>query len=458
MPGLSINLLPLHFFLDLALVERLLPWLRTITPVRRHQDDSIDKPTQGTTSPVVPRDGLGVLDSLEAEYSDDHRGHAVSPSSSSNIVQAPFIRLDLRCPARTSSQGIGDGSFMRSGIFTLDIHQVAVQLSSSSPDDIRPRSGAPPPPTMQIEWRQLGLFFLRVSETRARAFLAIGVSLAANSHDSSNDGPPLLPRIQLFPSERTTPSSTLSSFKAAPADPQHIKCRFPSIQADVHKATAEGLQYFVDDITQWLNGAFGDGSRPCPKEDIKLIGSRFFGTKYSSVSSSSSEEGSSPLQGATAGGKSSAGMATVEISDIDITLRAPRTSAAGDPPRVMQLWAAETIVTLDSSVHLKKESILCVAVGDLKFQDVSHAEAPVSIVERTSHRGLESRPRATLSVQLASAAELDLSGRTTDVEVSVFNCTFFGSADFSWVSDLADFAKPPEGVRPSHVSFPLVLC
>lgn len=319
-----------------------------------------------------------MLDSLDAEYSDTLEAQAAGPSSSPTTLHLPFLRLEIRCPAPASSKGIGDGSIMRSGILTLDVHQASIRLSPSagtSSGAAQPRAAAPPSPSVQLEWRQLGLFFLRVADTRARAFLAVGLSSAVSSHDASTDGPPLLPRVQLFPAVAAGPPRSLPA--TAPVSPQHVVCRLPSVQADVHKTTAEGLQYFVDDVTQWLNGAFGDGSRPCPKEDIRLIGSRFFGTRFSSVSSSSSDEGISPAGGRTPV-EPGASMVTVDISDsacscsaarpdydadtlppppahppVDVTLRAPRTSAPSDPVRVMQLWAAETAVTFDTLVGAK---------------------------------------------------------------------------------------------------------
>jgi hypothetical protein len=43
----------------------------------------------------------------------------------------------------------------------------------------------------------------------------------------------------------------------------------------------------------------------------------------------------------------------LHASVVDVTLRAPRVSSPADPVRVVQLWAAETFITFDTSIDLK---------------------------------------------------------------------------------------------------------
>ena len=318
-PTLAVHVLPLHVFIDLALVDRLLSWLRSISPIdsatstsartaRRRRDES----------PATRFRDPGVLDSLDAEYPSGSSGvefaAALLPPI---IVRVPFIRLEIRCPAPTSGQGIGDGSFLRSGILSLDLRNGVARLKPAASGP-QAKATAEPTASTEVEWQQLNLFFLRVGETRARAFVDVGLGPAADTHDSATDGPPLLPDVQVFQSTISSPRRGSHSQQASSSlstEAQHLVCRLPSIQVDAHKATVEGLQYFVDDITQWLNGAFGDGSRPCPKEDIKLIGSRFFGARHSSFSSSSSDDGRSSASGGLILGESSESLVTIEIAD-----------------------------------------------------------------------------------------------------------------------------------------------
>jgi autophagy-related protein 2 len=305
-PGIAVHVLPLHFFIDLALIDRLLPWLRSIPPVL-----ASTKTRAARGRPEHP--AASVLDSLDAEYpaGGPRRELADAPLSPSNL-HVPFLRLEIRCPAPASSLGIGDGSYLRSGILTLDLRNAVARLKPAAAR-LQARSASESTAATEVEWQQLEVFFLRVGETRALSFVSVGLGSAVDSHDSAADGPALLPQIQVFP-------ALVAPIRPGPrgqqsAGAQHLVCRLPSIQIDAHKATAEGLQYFVDDITQWLNGAFGDGSRPCPKEDIRLIGSRFFGARQSSFSSSSSDDGRSSVGGRLPPGESSESLITVEIAD-----------------------------------------------------------------------------------------------------------------------------------------------
>lgn len=308
-----------------------MPFLRSLTPPSTSpfsthaydlSEDDLTPPA--TPAPPLRRNMSTVIDDLEAEDAAPHPHHPIVDAQQPAFsLRCPLVRAEIRCPAPSSSRGIGDGSFIRSGIVILDVHDVhltsGVARSGASPtlahqrvrlaEERRPneRNLAQETPLFRAEWGKLGLFLARVSDTRAKAFVVVGLASAAASHDPLLDGPPLLPRIQLLPgvhhsisSRRTQASSRHqqppnsfqlpgASRSAKPAGSKSIKtldCRIPSIRANIHKSTIEGLQYFADDITQWLDGAFGDGSRPKPRDDLKLIGSRFFGPKTSTTSSS----------------------------------------------------------------------------------------------------------------------------------------------------------------------------
>jgi autophagy-related protein 2 len=73
-----------------------------------------------------------------------------------------MIRLDIRCPAPLNRRGSwGDGAHLRSGIVTLDIHDLNVRVSEDKPDTRRhlspDASGG-----INVEFQKIVLLFSRV--------------------------------------------------------------------------------------------------------------------------------------------------------------------------------------------------------------------------------------------------------------------------------------------------------
>lgn len=72
----------------------------------------------------------------------------------------------------------------------------------------------------------------------------------------------------------------------------------------------------------------------------------------------------------------------------------------------------------------------------------------------------ELAPKPILFFRFISSSDLDGSTKETDVQLSLYNNTFFVTSDSSWIADLASFAKTPEGVSPPalfHLPSPILL-
>lgn len=261
-----------------------------------------------------------MIDHLEASDEFVPQGGPSPVPPPSLLVKLPLLRAEFRCPAPASSQSLsetlGDGSFVRSGILILDVHDACLSLgvSNPSPSSRGPRSApayrtyrnepvAEDSAGLSLEWKKLALAFARVSDNKAKAFVLLGSIGVGTLHDPLVDEVPLRSRIQIR-TEFTKPSFPQpirrSPNKATAGQScQVIECRIPSVRANIQKGTIDGLQYFADDITQWLDGALGDGVQPIPREDIKMIGSRFFGTRVSSEDSE--EDGLDGMDGEQSG-------------------------------------------------------------------------------------------------------------------------------------------------------------
>lgn len=242
------------------------------------------------------------------------------------------------------------------------------------------------------------------------------------------DQDPLPPVFELKKSINTITGVAASS----------VTCRIPNVQAKVDQTTIEGLQFFADDLTHWLDGAFGDGSAPKPRDDLKMIGSRFFGSKASSSASSSDDE----VEDAKA-----ATVLKVLVTEVDVTLHVPRVA---DPfaidistERVLGLHASDMEVKVELNTAGKQETTLNLTVMDATFADRS---ANADILRRTVPLSLTMNTSPILALRFTSLTNIATLTKETGISVTCTTAAAFITRDLGWIKELKSFAKTPEGV------------
>lgn len=222
-----------------------------------------------------------------------------------------------------------------------------------------------------------------------------------------------------------------------------ITIRIPSVQAKIRQRTIEGLQFFADDITHWLDGAFGDGSAPKPRDDLKMIGSRFFGSKASSsTSSSAEEEEEDDLTTAT--------VLRLLVTEADVTLHVPRRlpadAQAEVEERVLSLKASDLDVKLESNTTGRQETALILAILDAEFADRTDPINPSRILARTTPLSLAVNNSPIVHLRFSSLTHPQSGFKETGIKLTLSSCIAYITKDLSWAKDLARFAKTPEGV------------
>ncbi|GFZ46386.1 Autophagy-related protein 2 [Saitozyma sp. JCM 24511] len=432
---------PVHIFVDLSLVERLLPMLRSIAPAIRHPP--VERDTPLGLRPTLPTPGSGlprvqsshyVIEDLDAQASSLSTVQAVQGPSEILILRCPVVRLDIRCPAPPNRRSTwGDGGHLRSGIVTLDIHGLAARIGQPRTADLtqslptrRASQIAPPSDqagALQAEWQKMVFFFCRVPEKRSSAFLVIG-PLAPE--EGEEDMSPLLPFVEI----KTVATPAQSKM-------QVLTARIPSVQAKIRQPTIEGLQFFADDITHWLDGAFGDGSAPKPRDDLKMIGSRFFGSKASSSASSSAIDDDDEED------DMAATRLRVSISESDIALHVPREDGG---ERVLSLRASDVDAKVESNVTGRQETAFNIVVMDADFFDRSDPASPTRILGRTTPLTLTAHNSPVVSLRFSSLTDIATGTKETGIKLTSTSWTFFLTQDLAWVQELKAFAKTPEGV------------
>ncbi|TXT13731.1 hypothetical protein VHUM_01098 [Vanrija humicola] len=421
----AIELLPVHAFLDLSLVERLLPLLRSLAPLVQSPTEHAPTPTSlhPGPRPFAPLRSDSIIDDLTATAT----GRRVAQEPRTLVtVRCPTIRLDIRCPAPPARRGSwGDGAHLRSGIVTIDIHGLQARVAQDpvqAPQTRRP--SIPRPRCVRLD-RCLTQAD-RSLDKRSSAFLVIG-PLAPDPGDEEL----LLPSVSV--------NSELSA--ATGVKTKAVSCKIPSVQAKIRQPTVEGLQFFADDITHWLDGAFGDGSAPKPRDDLKMIGSRFFGSKASSSASSSAVDDEDDELAAT--------LLRVLVSEVEVALLIPKGKQppnAGGPERIVSLHASDLDVKLESNKVNKQETSIILSAMDADLFHLEDVTAdPSRLFGRTTPLTLTTHSQPLIHLRFSSITHADRT-KATGIKLAASACTVFVTKDLEWVQDLARYAKTPEGV------------
>lgn len=429
--AVQVDFLPVHVFLDLSLVERLLPLLRMAVPPKKTTD-----PASAAATPKAAQ--LSLTHRTPHRSSGGHRSGQPSGPAAFAAVRCPLIRLDIRCPAPLSRRGSwGDGAHLRSGIVTLDIHDLNVIVAedrSSAASSRRPDQvplGSPGKGGINVEWQKVVFLFSRAPgklpptkadkpEKRSSAFLVIG-PLAPEPGD---DGV-LLPTVSV----RSEVTATLEKV-------QSVTCSIPSVQAKIRQSTVEGLQFFADDMTHWLDGAFGDGSAPKPRDDLKMIGSRFFGSKASSSASSSDDYEEDDDARAT--------LFRVAISEAEVAFLVPKANQTAE--RILSLRASDLDMKVDSNTTEKQETTISITAMDADLFHYESVGAEASrLFGRTTPLTLTTHTQPLISLRFSSLTNPDRT-KETGIRLATTACTVFVTKELDWVKDLKLYAKTPEGV------------
>ncbi len=223
---------------------------------------------------------------------------------------------------------------------------------------------------------------------------------------------------------------------------QQITCRIPSVQAKIQQPTIEGLQFFADDMTHWLDGAFGDGSAPKPRDDLKMIGSRFFGSKGSSSSSSAIDDDEDD------GGDGGGTVLRVIVSEVELSLHVPRKDAVigGDTERILSLKASDMEASVEVNVSGRQETTLNISIMDADFSDKSRNSTSKKICGRTTPLTLTTHAQPLFNFRFSSSENPVTDTKESNIKILLTHFVLHITKHWEWIDDLRLFVKTPEGV------------
>lgn len=297
----SLQVEPIHIFIDLTLLERLQPFITSLSeilassPLQATQtlsNPSTPRPrTPRTPTPLSPH---RILEDLSFEPLE----HEERPAFE---LRMALVRIEIRCPPpATSRKRAREWASTRSGIALLDVHAIKVAVASEG----GPGEG------VKVEWERSFAFFLAAQGTFAPPLRGIELTTAAGTHtlaflslsalpaDSADSSSP--PTVLIHQIRTIDLSASRDSLHSTNLSTTSVHCRLPLIRSSLDKPTLDGLQLFADDVAQWSERAFraeeGMGS-----EGHKLVGSRYFGARsFSRGRRTESESEESVGEGASA--------------------------------------------------------------------------------------------------------------------------------------------------------------
>lgn len=391
----------------------------------------------------------------------DQQTHSARQKTSSvpslNLgLSCPMIRVEVRCippPGRPP----------RSGCLLIDIHDILVYNNPvSSKPSIRFSESLQSLPRPAVNYgRQNGICSVQsqeilmayapVDDTRARTLVILGYmpENGADAHTSTLlategtlDVLPvhlLLARTSISSCEDATLSSRLS-----------LTVNVPLINMILEKEIFDGLQYWVDDVTQLFDRCMSGSDNTkenIPSQNPSLVGSRFFSKSRPGDSRSSEDDSLSDIP-RTGGGDI---VVKVNVTEALLRILLPRCFQNTHNSRPLDIQASDINALIEIKPGGKDQTIITTSIMDLRVADTSDAGNYVPVVVLAGPRTLSTAPKPMIKIRFTSLVVPETSAKESKIKLSLCGITCHVPANPCFAADLAAFAKAPAGVFDSVV-------
>ncbi|CBQ70573.1 related to APG2-required for sporulation [Sporisorium reilianum SRZ2] len=471
----NVTVAPVHLFVDVSFATRLMPALRRfataqLVALRQTAQAEYDLADSVATLAASVATIQASTDSLLGLSSVNGAERKQSPFKLD--LQIGFVRIDVRTPkisydavalaGRSLSSTRQAGLDRRSGILVLQVQRLHVQTGLSETqkriDAVRFAASATatdgwqrrdPVVTGHISAEKISAFLALPSQSRALVLALI----AAIREDADEQGPfassrtALLPRVQL---------SQIQEPGQGRQTKDRCSISIPSIKVELGKAQLDSLQYMADDLTQSINlwtSDDPDESDSVDAEGLKILGSRFFGSRAGmSVMSASTDSTAT----ARASSKNSSLLLTITESSIRLWLPSLSPDGeAGDDRRTgssksLLLMTSDFELLFDSDkarnttrIEIRLPEMQLSAEAGSAFEEISS----FPLAYRTMDRDLDDRGRNTMLLLVLEAyAEPGSSYREQNVDLTLCAVTLSPSFDQELIPRIKRLLKAPAGV------------
>ncbi|KDN38407.1 hypothetical protein RSAG8_09501, partial [Rhizoctonia solani AG-8 WAC10335] len=402
---IEVGVLPLHLFLDLKVLEDGIAFSNGIgSTTSDFITDENEFEVDNTTPPTTPRGFRSVADDLE-QVEEKTRGVAIS---------CPLIRVQLRTPSPPSRD-------QRSGAIIIDLHTLKADIA---------------PTPLRVRWGRLLVALANDGDTRTTTILSVG--------PSRTPGPNVKPFGGLTPTQKAPDAvePEISQVIVRTGTPTTLEVQLPALYILLSKINFDGLQYWVDDATQWaeLDDATQwaeralDDRRLDQSRDPSLIGSRFF-ARNSSIGTVET----------TGAGKSQT-IICVNLDRAEVHLFVPRQTSIGSTEVLpFEITAVGLEVILEMKPDGKDETRVSASILDTMVQNANGSPLASTILSRTHSLNLAGHAKPMIKVNFNGIVDPETGGRENRIKAALTGITFTLSRTFTWADDLGAFFKaPPE--------------
>ncbi|KAG6845341.1 hypothetical protein H0H87_010798 [Tephrocybe sp. NHM501043] len=466
---IEVNVVPLHVFLDLGAIrgDEILAFLGEALD-DSHSSDRLSRSEVddyssdcAVTPPaafhawtvqerVRERNKLEkvVLEDLDLDfdYEIEHGAHAERsrkqlPSKTNGnfgttSMRFDLIRIQIRCPPPPHHPP-------RSGALIIDFCDI--KLCSSPVETKKSTRFADNVPQSRAKQRlskvtfHLGADFERICVaycpahgTLAKSILSIG-SLASCSDDAYESVVSyLLPRMTVV---KSTPANIERSEVVA------VNMDIPSVVADMSKTVLDGLQFWADDVAQYMDRSFAvdeELTEKADSRDASLIGSRYFAKSRSGSAWSTGSEG-----------YRSEMVVKVNVSEAFVRTMVPRSQTLDIRPFIV--LASDIDILIEPKPEGKDETVFTVGIMDLSIRDLMAPTSVHTYLILTSPRSLTSAPKSMVKLRFTSLLLPGTVLKESRVKLTLSGFTFTAYPDLTWMTDLANFAQSPPGTFESVI-------
>lgn len=473
---ISASVAPIHCFVDISLVTRLMPALRRFaaSQITALQDDGGPEyeltdsiATLATSVATLQASPHDLLDDLGAGTST-----ASKKSAYSLDLKIGLIRIEVRTPqvsydaAALAGRDLGSarrsGLDRRSGILVLQVQ--GLDLQSGLDESVRPAgavrfshpiAGGNQPQgtvvTTRVSAEKISAFLALPSESRA---LVLAVIQAVHDEDTkqtpfTSSPSKLLPRLEFSTCAEISPHSRDHQVK------DRCSVSIPSVKVELGKKQLDSLQYAADDLTQSINLWSSEDLDDSDSEGLKILGSRFFGSRGGlSIMSTSTDSTATATARATT--KNSSLLVTIDEASIRLWL--PSVGGKDEAQDGSSATTSKSLLLMTSDFELLFDSDKVRTVTrvearvpqlqlSVEARSTNNETSSLLLAYRTMERSLDERGHNTMLLLVLEAyAEPGTSYREQNVDLTLCSVTLSPAFDEELIPRIKRLFKAPAGV------------
>ncbi|ETS60986.1 hypothetical protein PaG_04917 [Moesziomyces aphidis] len=475
-------LAPVHCFVDVSLVTRLLPALHKFAGAQIAAMQAEARPSRFMDGSIATlASSIATLQPSGSELLDDMttQSNTVQQDGYDLDVKVSFVRTEIRTPQVSYSAAALAGRDLRSarqfgldkraGVLVVQVQDLEVRSGPSLEDKPRQNvrfahqqtrarpSDSDAVVTGCIRAKKVSAFLGLPADARALVL----VSMDALDADKGTNGPfadpdaGSLPQVQFSRISIGRPPAV----GALPSDEAQNRCKviLPCVKVELGKRQLDSLQYIADDLTQLGNiwGTDDPDDNSADAEGLKILGSRFFGSRAGMSIISASTDSTAT---ATARASSTISLLHATIIRASIRIWLPHLdggeetlgTGAGITSKSLLLLASDFEVLLNSD-KVRNTTRIEARVPEMQLSVEARISADQTsssvLAARTVERDLDSRGHDSMLVLVLEAyTEPGTSYREQNVEVVIGAVKLSPCFDQDLVPRVKRLLKAPAGV------------